>query len=369
MKIPYVSFSGMHDDIREDMNRAFLEVYDNAWYILGKQVDEFEQLYADFSSTSYCKGISNGLDALFLSLKALGVGPGDEVIVPSNTYIATVLAISYVGAQPIFVEPDKRTYNLDPSKIAAAITLKTKAIMPVHLYGQSCEMGPIMDLANQHGLYVVEDNAQAHGATYHGKITGAWGHANATSFYPAKNLGALGDAGAITTNDAALADKITMLRNYGSKKKYYNEAIGHNMRLDELQAAFLKVKLPKLEQWTRGRQQIAEAYTRGLQHTGDLVLPYTAPGATHVYHAYVIRTNRRDELMAYLTANGIGTIIHYPVPPHLQEAYQDLGYQKGDFPIAEELAGTSLSLPLWPGLSEEKVNEVVSLVQHFYKNP
>ncbi|TDX00037.1 DegT/DnrJ/EryC1/StrS family aminotransferase [Dinghuibacter silviterrae] len=367
MNIPYLSFTGMHDSIREEMHQAFSAVYDSHWYVLGKKVEAFESQYAGFNGTAFCKGLSNGLDALHLSLKVLGVGPGDEVIVPSNTYIATVLAVSYTGATPVFSEPDPGTYNLDPVRVAEAITGKTKVILPVHLYGQACDMQAIMDLAARHHISVVEDNAQAHGAAFNGKLTGAWGHINATSFYPGKNLGALGDGGAITTNDPELARKAEILRNYGSQKKYFNEVIGHNMRLDELQAALLSVKLPYLKKWTEARQTLAEGYTQRLQGAGDLVLPVTAPGATHVYHVYMVRTRQRDALQAFLQDKGIGTLIHYPLPPHLQEAYRFLGYQQGDFPIAETIAGTCLSLPLWPGMTEAALDEVAGQIHTFFK--
>jgi dTDP-4-amino-4,6-dideoxygalactose transaminase len=347
------------------MKEAFAQVYDSYWYVLGKNVTQFEAEYAAFNTTKHCIGVSNGLDALHLALKACDVGAGDEVIVPSNTYIATALAVSYVGAKPVFVEPNKQTYNINPENIEAAITPQTKAIMPVHLFGQACEMEAIMDLAKKHNLVVIEDNAQAQGASYNGKLTGAWGHANGTSFYPGKNLGALGDAGAVTTNDEKLATKIKTLRNYGSQKKYYNEIIGHNMRLDELQAAFLAVKLKYLAGWTAQRQEIASWYDEALKSIEGIVLPTTHPKAKHVYHLYVIRSEKRDALQQHLNEHGIGTLIHYPIPPHLQEAYQYLGYQKGDFPIAEELAATSLSLPLWPGMTKSQVDYIAQLILIF----
>lgn len=365
MNIPFVNFAPAHDAIRDEMKQAFDQVYDSNWFVLGKQVEAFEQAYAAFNQTSSCVGISNGLDALHIALKVLGVGPGDEVIVPSNTYIATLLAVSYVGAKPVMVEPDPETYNIDANRIEAALTPATKAIMPVHLYGQACNMEAIMDIAGKHHLFVVEDNAQAQGATYSGKLTGSWGHINGTSFYPGKNLGALGDAGAVTTNDISLARKAEILRNYGSEKKYYNEVIGHNMRLDELQAAFLSVKLKHLPEWTRQRQQIAAWYGEALADAAHIVLPKVADKATHVYHLYVIRTERRDELQAYLAAEGIGTLIHYPIPAHMQKAYASLGFQKGDFPIAEEIARTCLSLPMWPGMTKDDVSIVAEAMRKF----
>jgi dTDP-4-amino-4,6-dideoxygalactose transaminase len=367
MNIPFLNFEPIHVAIRQEMQNAFLEVYDSNWFILGNRVKSFEEQYAQFNQVLHSVGLSNGLDALILSLRALDIKAGDEVIVPSNTYIATVLAVTHVGATPVFVEPDPSTYNIDPGKIEEKITAKTKAIMPVHLYGQPCEMDLIMDIATKHKLYVVEDNAQAHAATYKGKITGSWGHINATSFYPGKNLGALGDAGGVTTNNAELAKKVSVLRNYGSQKKYYNEVEGYNMRLDELQAALLNVKLRYLQQWSEDRRQIAHWYNEALQGVNEITIPYCHPEATHVYHLYVIRTDKRDALQQYLNDQGIGTLIHYPVTPHLQQAYQHLGYKKGDFPIAEKLADSMLSLPIWPGMSEDEVRIVADAIKAFFK--
>jgi dTDP-4-amino-4,6-dideoxygalactose transaminase len=367
MNIPFLDFSNMHTPISAELTSSFTRVLNKNWFLLGKELDEFESSYAAYNKTKFAIGVSNGLDALHLALQALEIGPGMEVIVPSNTYIATVLAVSYVGATPVFVEPDTQSYNIDPKKIEAAITARTKAIMPVHLYGQACDMEEIMKIAARHSLYVIEDNAQAHGATFNNKITGSWGHLNGTSFYPGKNLGALGDSGAVTTNDADLAQKVRVLRNYGSHKKYYNDVIGHNMRMDEIQAAFLTVKLKYLDSWTEQRQQIAAWYNETLAKAGDLVLPYTTPGATHVYHLYVVQTHYRDQLQQYLTENNIGTLIHYPVPPHLQKAYAHLNYKKGDFPIAEKLADSCLSLPVWPGMEKKHVDFVSAAVLNFFK--
>lgn len=369
MKVPFLSFDAMHQPIKEALSKAFEKVLDSNWFVLGKEVADFESAYAQFNEVQHCVGISNGLDAIHIALLALGVGKGDEVIVPSNTYIATLLAVSYVGATPVLVEPDMQTYNIDPQKIAAAITSRTKAIIPVHLYGQVCAMDTIMAIANKHHLFVIEDNAQAHAAMLDGKMTGSFGHINATSFYPGKNLGALGDAGAVTSNDEQLAQKARVLRNYGSQKKYYNEVIGHNMRLDELQAALLSVKLPHLKEWSKQRQTIAAWYNEALQSVGDLVLPMVNDAATHVYHLYVVRTKKRDALQNHLNENGIGTLIHYPVPPHLQEAYADLGFKKGDFPIAEEIASTCVSLPLWPGMQSSQVTYVADHIKAFYNQP
>jgi dTDP-4-amino-4,6-dideoxygalactose transaminase len=366
MTIPFLSLDAINEKIRPGMLAAFATVFDSKQYILGKAVQQFEAEYAAFNTVPHCIGVSNGLDALLLCLKALGIGPGDEVIVPSNTYIASVLAISYAGATPVFTEPDEATFNMNPQLIEAAITPRTKAIMPVHLYGQCCSMDAIVQTAAKHRLYVIEDNAQSQGAAYNGKPAGSFGIANGTSFYPAKNLGALGDAGAVTTGDEAIAQKIRVLRNYGSQKKYYNETAGHNMRLDELQAALLSVKLKYLAGWTAERQQLARWYDAALNGIGDVVTPAIAPGATHVYHLYVIRTARRDALQQYLQQQGIGTLIHYPVPPHLQQAYKHLGYKKGDFPIAEQLANTCLSLPIYPGLQQQQVMYIASTIQSFF---
>lgn len=366
MSIPFLSFSAQHDPIREDVLAAIAHVYDKQWYVLGEQVQAFEIEYSAFNQVSQTIGVANGLDALHLALMALDVQPGDEVLVPSNTYIATWLAVSYVGGIPVPVEPNRYTYNLDPTRLEAAITPRTKGIMPVHLYGQACEMGPIMKIARKYGLWVVEDNAQAQGAAWEGGLCGTFGAANGTSFYPGKNLGALGDAGAVTTNDEVLATKIRTLRNYGSQQKYYNEVIGRNSRLDELQASVLRVKLPHLPSWTSQRQQVAAWYAQHLAGLGDLVLPAVATGATHVYHLYVVRTARREALQKHLTAQGVGTLIHYPVPPHLQQAYAHLRMAPGAFPIAEEMANTALSLPMWPGMNEEHVVEVAAIIEEFF---
>jgi dTDP-4-amino-4,6-dideoxygalactose transaminase len=365
MTIPFLSFEPMHAALKTEMVNAFESFYDSYWYVLGERVKQFENEYAAFNNVAHCIGVSNGLDALHIALKTLNIGPGDEVIVPSNTYIASALAVSYVGATPVFVEPNSRTYNIDPRRIEGAITPRTKAIMPVHLYGQACEMAAIMAIAEKHGLYVVEDNAQSQGASFNGKLTGCWGNINGTSFYPGKNLGAFGDAGAVTTNNSALAHKTIVLRNYGSQKKYYNEVIGHNMRLDEVQAAFLSIKLQHLDEWTSQRNEIAGWYGEVLEEIPEMILPKIANGATHVYHLYVVRHPERDRLQRYLTEKGIGTLIHYPIPPHLQEAYAHLGHKKGDFPIAEEIASTCLSLPMWPGMVKEQVLFVAEAIKKF----
>jgi dTDP-4-amino-4,6-dideoxygalactose transaminase len=360
--IPFLNFKPMHEQIRFEMQEAFLEVYDSYWYIMGEKLNKFEESYAKFNQTKHAVGVSNGLDALILALEALNVGKGDEVIVPSNTYIASVIAITSVGATPVFVEPRMETYNINPELIEENITKRTKAIMPVHLYGQACEMDSIMKIAEAYNLFVVEDNAQAHGSKYNAKLTGSFGHANGVSFYPGKNLGALGDAGAVTTNSKDIAEQVKILRNYGSEKKYHNERIGLNRRLDELQAAFLEVKLNYLENWTEQRKGIAEKYHQILKGS-NLILPEVAPKADHVYHLYVVRTQKRNELQTHLNNNGIGTLIHYPIPAHLQKAYNYLGYKQGDFPIAEELAKTAISLPMWVGLKDNMIGEISEIIK------
>lgn len=366
MKIPFLSFNATNEKIREEVFQAFQDVFDGQWYILGQHVSEFEKQYAAFNNVLYCIGVSNGLDALLLALKSVGIGKGDEVIVPSNTFIASVLAISYTGAIPVFADPDIQTYNIDPLQIEKHITRKTKAIMPVHLYGQACSMDEIMQIASKHNLYVIEDNAQSQGAAYKNKKTGSFGIVNTTSFYPGKNLGALGDAGAVTTNNPELSEKVRMLRNYGSLKKYHHEKMGYNMRLDELQAAVLNIKLKYLDEWTKERQKIAGWYHETLNGVGDLALPTIAEDCTHVYHLYVIRTEKRNDLQKYLLQHEIGTLIHYPIPPYLQKAYNGLGYKKGDFPVAEEIANTCLSLPLFPGLTQQEVFFVSEQIKKFF---
>lgn len=366
MQIPFLSFKKMNDDVKAELLPSFENFIDKGWYILGDQVKQFEADYAAFSKTTYSAGVANGLDALIIALKALGVGEGHEVIVPSNTYIASWLAVSYVGATPVPVEPRPETYNINPDLIEAAITTKTKAIMPVHLYGQCCEMDAIMAIANKHNLYVVEDNAQSQGAMYNGKLAGSFGEVNGTSFYPGKNLGAYGDAGAITSNSEELIKKVLTIRNYGSNKKYYNELKGINSRLDELQAGFLSIKLKYIDSWTAERVQIADAYNLQLKNIPGIITPKLAENATSVYHLYVIRTDKRDELQQYLNENGIGTLIHYPLPPHLQEAYKDLNFKKGDFPLAEQIAETCLSLPMYPGLTQEEITQVCTTIKAFF---
>ena len=364
MKITFVKFKPMEAVLDKELREAFNRVYTRSWYIEGVEDETFEKAFAEYCDSKYCVGVGNGLDALFLALKALGVGAGDEVIVPSNTYIATALAVTYVGATPVFVEPDIRTFNIDPTRIEEAITDKTKAIMPVHLYGQPCDMDPIMEIAKKYGLFVVEDCAQAHGATYKGKVIGSFGDAAGFSFYPGKNLGALGDAGATVTNDEELAKKVRALGNYGSDYKYHHIYKGNNSRLDELQAAFLAAKLPHLNRINEERRRIAQKYIDGIKNE-EVILPYIPEYANPVWHICGIRCKRRDELEKFLNDAGIGTNKHYPIPMHLQECYKDLGFKEGDFPIAEEISSTQLSIPMYYGMTDEEVQDVIDKVNEF----
>jgi dTDP-4-amino-4,6-dideoxygalactose transaminase len=356
----------MHEAMREEAMDAMRRIYDSQWYILGPEVTQFEQAYSEFNQVAYTVGVGNGLEALTLALRALGIGPGDEVLVPSNTYVATWLAVSHVGATPVPVEPDPNTSNLDPTNLEAAITPRTRAIIPVHLYGQPCRMSEILAVAERYSLMVVEDNAQAQGAAFNGQLTGSFGNASATSFYPTKNLGALGDAGAVTTNNADLAQQIRLFRNYGSGQKNLHELLGYNSRLDELQAALLQVKLRYLTAWTHQRRQLAAWYTEQLGGIPELQLPAIATGTEPVWHLYVVHTARRTELQQHLAAQGIETLVHYPVPPHLQPAYAHLGLRTGALPIAEGLAVACLSLPLWPGMTHNMIVTVGQAIRTFY---
>lgn len=364
MKVPFVSFLPMEKELDAQLRAAFERVYKRSWYIEGVEDEAFEKAFAEYCDTKYCVGVGNGLDALMLALKALNVGEGDEVIVPSNTYIATALAVTYVGATPVFVEPDIRTYNIDVHKIESAITNKTKAIMPVHLYGQACDMDPLMEIARRYHLYVVEDCAQAHGATYKGRKIGTFGDLSGFSFYPGKNLGALGDAGAAIGNDKELIDKVRALGNYGSDYKYHHIYKGNNSRLDEMQAAFLSVKLTHLDKMNAERRIIANKYLQGIQNS-EIILPYVPEYTDSVWHIFAVRCDRRNELECYLKEKGIGTNKHYPIPMHLQECYQDLGYKEGDFPIAEEISRTELSLPLYYGMTDEEIQYVIESINEF----
>jgi dTDP-4-amino-4,6-dideoxygalactose transaminase len=344
-----------------ELDQAYKKVIASGRYILGEELIAFEREFSDYCGTKHCIGVGNGLEALKLILRAYGIGDGDEVIVPANTYIATWLAVTYVGATIVPIEPEFVTYNIDPLLIESAITSKTKAIIPVHLYGQPCDMYPIMQLAKKYNLFVIEDAAQAHGADYNGVRAGALGHATGFSFYPTKNLGALGDAGAVTTNDDFLADRIRILRNYGSKKQYYNEIPGENSRLDEMQAAFLRVKLKYLDQWNRLRQQQASMYLDGLAGLSELVMPQHLNQTSAVWHQFVIRHKNREWLRESLIERGVQTLIHYPVPPHKQSAYSDLSFST--LPISEEIHRQVLSLPIGSHLSSEQIEKVIFILK------
>jgi dTDP-4-amino-4,6-dideoxygalactose transaminase len=354
--IPFLELEAAYREVQLELEEAVLASLRSGWYIGGQDVEAFEQAFATFTETQYCVGVANGLDALHLALVAMGVGVGDEVIVPSNTYIATWLAVSQCGATPIPVEPLESTYNLDPGKIEAAITPRTKAILPVHLYGQPADLDPILALARKHGLRVLEDAAQAHGARYKGRRIGGHGDVVAWSFYPGKNLGALGDAGAVTTNNPKIADRIRVLRNYGSRLKYVNEVQGYNSRLDPVQAVALRVKLKYLDEWNARRKAIAARFAAELE---GVVLPKVPEWAEPAWHLYVVQHAKRDALQKSLQEAGIRTLIHYPIPPHLQQAYQNLGYVAGQFPIAEGLANRVLSLPMGPQLDVAGVEAVI----------
>lgn len=364
MKVPFVSFLPMEYELDKELRADFERVYTRSWYIGGEEDKAFEKAFASYCQCNYCVGTGNGLDALMLALKALGIKEGAEVIVPSNTYIATALAVTYVGAKPVFVEPNLQTFNIDPFKIENAITPKTKAIIPVHLYGQPCDMDTILSIAKRYNLYVVEDCAQAHGATYKGKKIGSFGDVAGFSFYPGKNLGALGDAGAVVTSDQEIADKVRVLGNYGADYKYHHIYKGNNSRLDELQAAFLSTKLPHLEKMNAERRRIARMYLDGIVNP-EVTLPYVPDEVVPVWHVFAIRSGRRDELEKYLNGKGIGTNKHYPIPMHLQECYKDMGFKRGDFPIAEEISATELSLPMYYGMTDDEVQYVIDMVNVF----
>lgn len=364
MKIPFVTFLPMERELNTELRGAFDRVLARSWYIEGVEDEAFENAFAKYCGARYCVGVGNGLDALILALKALGIGNGDEVIVPSNTYIATALAVTYVGARPVFVEPIISTFNINPGLIETAITSHTKAIMIVHLYGQACDMDPIMEIAKKYGLKLIEDCAQAHGATYKKQKTGTFGDVAGFSFYPGKNLGALGDAGAVVTNDARLAEMVRALGNYGSDYKYHHIYKGNNSRLDELQAAFLAAKLPYLEMMNIERRRIANRYLAEIRNP-NVKLPYVPDYTVPVWHIFAIRCADRDGLEKYLNKRGIGTNKHYPIPMHLQECYKDLGFRAGDFPIAEEISRTELSIPMYYGMTGEEVCYVIESINSF----
>lgn len=365
MKIPFVSFEPMHNEIREELNIAYNRVMDSNCFIKGVECEDFEQEFAEYCNAKHCIGVANGLDALYLILRALDINNGDEVIVPSNTYIASALAVSYTGATPIFVEPILETYNINPDLIEAKITERTKAIIAVHLQGRASDMDAINQIAEKYNLYVIEDAAQAHGTSYKGKKVGTLGHAAGFSFYPGKNLGAFGDGGCVITNDKFIADKVRALGNYGSDHKYHHIYKGTNSRLDELQSAFLRVKLKKLDSWNGYRKDVAQKYFKGI--TNPLIHLPLEPTSEydHIYHVFVIRCDKRDELELYLSNRGIGTVKHYPVPMHLQEAYADLGLKRGALPIAEKISETVLSIPMYYGIKDDEIQYVIECLNSF----
>jgi dTDP-4-amino-4,6-dideoxygalactose transaminase len=362
MTVPFLDLKASYTELKTEIDEAIKRVLESGWYILGEEVETFESEYANYCEAKYCVGVANGLDALHLALLALGVKEGDEVIVPSNTYIATWLAISQCGATPVPVEPNELTYNIDPERIEAAITERTKVILPVHLYGQPADMDPILTIARKHGLKVLEDGAQAHGARYKGKRLGAHGDAVAWSFYPGKNLGAYGDGGAITTNDPEIADRVQVLRNYGSRVKYINEIQGFNSRLDTLQAAILRVKLKHLDKANLTRQSIATQYLNDIPKKG-LTSPSVPDWAEPVWHLFVVRSKNREQFQQQLNQAGINTLIHYPIPPHLQAAYKKLNFSEGSFPISEQIHKEVLSLPIGPAMLNQQIKQVVDAVK------
>lgn len=364
-EVAFLNLKFQYLELKQALDQAYQHFMESGWYILGEEVEAFEQEFAAYVGGKHCIGVGNGLEALQLILMGYGIGPGDEVIVPANTYIASWLAVSNTGAVPIPIEPNPTTYNIDSQHIERAVTPHTKAIMPVHLYGQPVEMDKIWEIADKDELKIVEDAAQAHGSRFRDRMAGNLGTAAGFSFYPTKNLGAFGDAGAVVTNDDTLADKVRILRNYGSRKKYYNEVRGYNSRLDPIQAAFLRIKLKYLDKWNQHRSLIANRYSNNLRDIPDLGLPQVPTGIVPVWHLFVISYPERDQLQKYLNQQGIGALIHYPVPPHLSDAYQELGYSAGDFPITEKLADTVLSIPIGPHLSMEDADYVIEKIQEF----
>jgi dTDP-4-amino-4,6-dideoxygalactose transaminase len=361
-KVPFLDLKAGYLELREEIHDAIYKSLNRGWYIGGEDVDRFEDDFSKYVGTDHCMGVANGLDALRLALTAMEVGVGDEVIVPSHTFIATWLAVSHTGATFIPVEPEESTFNIDPSKIEAAITPRTKIIIPVHLYGQPADLDPILEIGKKYGILILEDAAQAHGAKYKGRRIGSDGDAVAWSFYPGKNLGALGDGGAITTNSRFLAEKIRKLRNYGSSKKYHNEVIGYNSRLDPLQAAVLSVKLRYLDEWNNRRKEIAQTYLKSLSNS-QYIMPTLAGGDEHSWHLFVIRSSERDLLQKKLRESGVETLIHYPTPPHLQQAYSNQVWQKGSLPLAEKIADEILSLPIGPHQTFSQTEQVIKALR------
>lgn len=365
MKIPFLDLKSAYEQVRGDLDIAFKKVMNSGWYVLGEEVESFEKEFSQYCSADFCVGVSNGLDALHLILRGYGIGSGDEVIVPSNTFIATWLAVTHAGAIPVAVEPDEKTHNIDPKLIEAAITDRTRAIIAVHLYGQPADMDPIIELGKKYNLKVIEDAAQAHGAVYKGRRVGCLGDAAGFSFYPGKNLGAFGDGGAVVTNDEVLADTVRTLGNYGSHIKYNHEVVGYNSRLDELQAAFLRVKLKHLDAWNKRREEIANMYLVGLNGVADLTLPVINDTNNSVWHLFVVVHLRRDELQIHLNNEGVGTLIHYPIPPHLSGAYSSVSQYKGQLPICERLSKNVLSLPIGPHMDNYQVEQVIAGITSF----
>jgi dTDP-4-amino-4,6-dideoxygalactose transaminase len=363
MTVPFLDLAGLHEEIADELQDAFRRVLSSGWFIRGREVEAFESEFAEYCEARHCVGVGTGLDALALILRKYNIGPGDEVIVPAHTFIATWLAVSQVGAMPVPVEPDADTYNIDPALIEAAITPRTRAIMPVHLYGQPADMDPIMEVAGRHGLKVIEDAAQAHGARYKGRRCGGLGDAAGFSFYPGKNLGALGDGGAVVTNDGDLAARVRRIANYGSEKKYDHAEMGVNSRLDEFQAAFLRVKLRHLDEWNARRREIATIYRDGLAGLQDFLLPSVPEWAEPVWHLFVVRHKKRDALAAALEEHGVGTLIHYPVPPHLSGAYRNGGWAPRKLPLSERLAGEVLSLPMGTHLDGPMAGRIITEIR------
>lgn len=374
MKIPFSTFEHMHLQIKTEIMESFNSCYEKGWFIQGEEYKLFEREFADYCKSEYSIGVGNGLDALYLILKAMGIGYGDEVIIPSHTFIATALAVRYVNATPVFCEVKESTFNIDVDLIESLITDKTKAIIAVHLYGQTADMDKINELAKKYNLFVIEDAAQSHGARYRGRVAGSLGDAAGFSFYPGKNLGALGDAGAVTTSDEVLADRIHAIACYGSIEKYVHKYEGVNSRLDEIQAAFLRIKLKQMDKWTKERQLIAETYLKNISNP-YIELPVVEDMCEHVWHLFVVKCDKRNELQKYLELNGIGTNIHYPTAIHMQDAFKGQGHKKGDFPIAEKLADTVMSLPIYIGMTEDEIIYVCNVInkwrsneeQHIYK--
>jgi len=366
MKVPFVDLRAQYHSIKNEMDKAVEEVLESTSFIMGPKLKSFEEQFVKLHESKYCLGTSAGTDALHLALWALGIGANDEVIVPVNTFIATAEGVSLSGATPVFVDINPLTYNIDPVKLEAAITFKTKAIIPVHLYGQPADMDRIMKIAKEHDIYVIEDACQAHLAKYKGKSVGSFGKVGCFSFYPGKNLGAYGEGGAVVTSDKELFEIMSQIRDHGSSQKYYHDRIGHNYRLETLQAVVLSVKLKYIQNWTEMRRENAQIYNHYLKEIEEITCPFEAHDCYHVYHLYVIRAKDRDALRSYLDEKGIATGLHYPIPLHLQKAYDFLDYKKGDFPVAEQAAEEILSLPMFPELTEEQIKYVTKAIKDFY---